>query len=154
MNQIILNVPLEKQNTNYSCGAAAITMLIRYHKKKPPKDLIHLCSPHDGLQPDAIKSILIREFGHALSATITPGILTGFIKDKKPVLCPITPKDYNESHWVIVTGYDNNYFYYNCPINGKSKIRRQQWNQIWIATADYTLYSQWAITSWNRTNNN
>jgi ABC-type bacteriocin/lantibiotic exporter with double-glycine peptidase domain len=141
-----LVVPLVEQQSGHDCGAACVEMLLRYHGRPVPRDLRKLCSPHDGLQPDAVKAVLQRELGHYASSRMTPGVLKGFLRDGKPVLCPMTFEGWSSSHWVVSTGYSRNLIWYACPVEGHRSLTEEKWLACWREESGQ--YPQWGVTSW------
>jgi ABC-type bacteriocin/lantibiotic exporter with double-glycine peptidase domain len=145
-----LNVPLVKQKNDWTCGRAALEMLFKFYKTQIPKDLNLFCSPEDGIQPDAIKAILYRQYGHYTCGRMTIEILKGFIRDQKPVLTPIIwdLKTPHESHWVVVHGFTNKKIYYLCPVDGEKFRYYNEWKQLWHCWGGQIDYINWGVTSW------
>lgn len=142
------------QKDDWTCGRAAITMLFQFYKTQVPKDLDTFCSKDEGIQPDAVKAILHRQYGHYTSSHMTLNILKGYLNDKKPVLAPITPDSnkLEDSHWVIVTGVTKKRVYYVCPIIGKTYLNHKDWLNAWFAWSGAALYLNWGVTSWPMSN--
>lgn len=143
-----LIVPLVGQNDDYSCGSACLEMLLRYHESPVPRELKKLCNHQDGLQPGGVTAFLQKTWGHYTSAKMTPGILKGFIRDKKPVMCAITPEGWRDSHWVVVTGFTARVMCYACPWEGHKTMPHEKWNDFWRDDSQNSPWQNWAITSW------
>lgn len=132
------------QRDEFDCGAAVLEMLIRFHGGKVPSDLLSLCCPQDGLQPDAVKAVLQRQWGHYTSSIMTLGILGGFVRDGKPVLCPLNPPGADCGHWVIVCGVGRR-VHYVCPWHGEGSLSANEWLEAW---ANDDVFPCWGVTSW------
>lgn len=143
-----LVVPLVPQSDSFSCGAACLEMLLRYYGAAVPRELKKICNPQDGLQPGGITAFLQKTWGHYTSAKMTIGILKGFLRDKKPVLCAITPEGWQDSHWVAVTGFTQRLICYADPSEGHQTLPYEKWAACWRDEHSASPWQSWAVTSW------
>lgn len=144
---MLLKIEPVKQPSNFSCGGAALAMLLRFHGATVPKDVYSLCSPDDGLQPDAVKAVLQRQWGHYTSARMTVGVLRGFLSDEKPVLCPVLLPGEDVSHWVVTRGVTRCRVHFVCPEQGEKSLPVAEWLACWRDEAPGRFVS-WGVTSW------
>lgn len=143
-----LVVPLVEQTNDYGCGASCLEMLFRYYEKPVPRDLSKIANPAHGLQPGGISAILQRSWGHYSSSRMTIGILKGYVRDKKPVICAITPEDWQDSHWVVVSGFTARLICYACPVNGHQTLPWEKFEQCWRDSEKGSAWNMWGISSW------
>lgn len=138
------------QKDDWTCGRAALAMLFKFYKTPVPRDLEYFCSPDEGIQPDAVKAILHRQYGHYTSCRMTVGILRGYIRDGKPVLTPIVwdEKNPQESHWVVVRGVTPRRVHYVCPLEGFRSRSIDEWMKFWYGWGGLVGYFCWGVTSW------
>lgn len=145
---VLLPIKPATQKGEHDCGAAALTMLFRFHRRRPPADLAALCCPQDGISPDTIRAVLLREWGHALSGRLTVGLLEGCVWDRKPVLCAITYPEWTTSHWVVVNGLTVKTVSFVCPLEGQRRVSLDEWAAVWRDVPAASPWQRWGVTSW------
>ncbi len=153
MISLKLNVPLISQLPELptGCEITAVTMLLRFKgivvdKLTVVKEMpLHKSDPHQGyvgnpydksgwtIYPQALQK-LIKKYtgsvqdltGHSLSA------LEQQLSEEKPVVAWVSPLHGFTVHAIVLTGFDQIYYYYNdCWSNQKEKIKKEDFLQIW-----------------------
>jgi hypothetical protein len=148
-DDVILDTPDCRQRDDYSCGAVCLEILFRYHGVGRPRWVGLLPSPHDGLQPDAVKAAAYAVLGNVLAGPMTVGILKGLVADGKPVLCPVTLPGDACGHWLVVRGVTRGRVYYSCPLTGHQSMPLAAWAAAWRdEPAEQSIYNNWGVTGW------
>ena len=116
--RVLLPVPDEAQDTDYSCGAAAFVAVARFFGIKPDTEAAAIkalgTSSADGTDPERIVAVAT---DHGLSAVALSGMtladLEGHLRAGHPVICAIQawgdPARYPanlEGHYVVAIGFD------------------------------------------------
>jgi uncharacterized protein len=129
-----LPVPIVRQSTDYSCGAAALLSVLQYWGKyeEPESSLFEplKTSPKDGTDPNAILS-LAKTFGLAARMqehTTLEGLQTALKQGETPIIDIQAwrgeevqkpwPDTWEEGHFVVVVGTDRRYVYFMDPVVG------------------------------------
>ncbi|MGH7175394.1 MAG: C39 family peptidase [Minisyncoccia bacterium] len=147
-DDVKVRLPKVRQQTNYSCGAAAFRAVCDYFCVGPDTeedfiDALHSTS-EDGTLPENIVKAA-RKWGLAvvLQNHMPLRELLHHLDAGRPVICAMQAwgdrddyeKDYEDGHYVVAVGYDDNHVYFEDPAmdgraRGYLKIREflQRWH--------------------------
>lgn len=119
-------VPQIRQNTDYTCGAASVASIMAYYgydvvESDAAKDL--KTTKKDGTHPQNIVDYFNKNGLEAQKKTLTPETLRDFLKKDIPVIIELQAwgdkndysKDFENGHYVVAIGYDENGFYFMDP---------------------------------------
>ncbi len=126
-----LNIPLHVQEENYTCGVAATRSVLHYYGIVEEEETLAVALKADPQEGTDSKNIVkyLNEKGFKASVTTFSTIeqIQTAIRNKFPVMVLIqawtnTPnvdwsQDWDDGHWVVVTGYDNDHLYFMDPSN-------------------------------------
>lgn len=148
-------LPVYHQEKNWTCGASALRSILAFYGKGPiteDKVCRGLKMTTDGIDPYQIIN-LVKKIGlhHAERRKMTQAELIEFIDQKIPVMIMIQAmnedfkkdadyeKDYDDGHWVVVTGYDKKNFYFEDPglYTERGYIERKSLNIRWHDIESY-----------------
>ena len=119
----MINVPYFEQETPYSCGPAALKMmLLFYDVEKTEEELtarLHTNEEKGTLHRDMIR--VAREenfyvFENDNSSIVEIG---GLLKQKIPVIVHFAEPSENDNHYAVVVLLDNTHLMFNDPWNGE-----------------------------------
>jgi len=124
----LIKVPLTRQSTNYTCGAAAMQSMFGYHGEDLNEgELAKLLKTNEqeGTDYNDIVSVS-KEKGYTVNVykDMTLRDLKKQLDKKTPVLCLIQAwaekkvdykNDWNDGHYVVAIGYDKNKIYFMDP---------------------------------------
>ncbi|MDU2065085.1 MAG: C39 family peptidase [Sporomusaceae bacterium] len=124
-----IQVPLARQNTDYTCGVAALQSILGYYGFDKRLDVLS-----DAVKPDPENGtgyMNIINYAKSLGFNVTTRTnmsleeLKGYIDKKQPVLVVIqawddsksnyAPNKNEDGHYVVAIGYDDKYFYFMDP---------------------------------------
>lgn len=139
----MLTLPDVRQQTDYSCGDAAVESVCRFYGTKKTGAL---ANPIQGLSPDSIEALLRFRGLTVLAGPLTFADLRHLSKDR-PVICPVSLAG---GHWVVVSGVDSRgRVHYHDPAEGPTYRSRDAWWKVWYdATRTGHNYIQWGICAW------
>ncbi len=144
----ILPVPIFRQSTSYSCGAAALQSVLHYWKVSEEGEMAF----HEPLQTDkefGTHPVSIANYVKSLGLKVELKTQTSFsdlesaIDRKEPVIVdfqgwgPPGTKDYSniweDGHYGVIIGYDETYFYLMDPVLGSSygKLEKNDFLRRW-----------------------
>jgi len=121
-------VPLARQATDYTCGVAALQSVLGYYGEDIRQDV--LASAMGSNEQDGTRYLRMVEYAQGKGYTVqvnqnmTVESLKGFIDQKLPVIVliqawPDAPvdwaTDYDDGHYVVAVGYDQNFMYFMDP---------------------------------------
>ncbi|MBZ0186775.1 MAG: C39 family peptidase [Candidatus Obscuribacterales bacterium] len=123
-----VRVPLTRQSSNYTCGAAALQSIFGFYGDEYREDVLARLlksGPRHGTNYHRIER-LARSKGYEVRSyeNLTVKRLKEFLDDGKPVICLIqawseTPCDYSDDwqdgHYVVAIGYDTTDFFFMDP---------------------------------------
>lgn len=155
-------LPDERQDENWSCGAAAVVSVCRYFSIEPDTESEAIrelgSSPSDGTPPQAIVEVL-ESHGLATDARDwfdLDALNEKHLKKGHPVLCPIqmygNPAEYEQAeggHWVVLTGIWDGKVCLQDPVAGKVEMDVEEFKSRWHDKgADGNPYEQYGIACW------
>jgi predicted double-glycine peptidase len=119
-----LDVPYAKQDTEYSCGAASVQMLLAYYGVRDSEahlmKLLHTDQTY-GTHHQAIIEVLTEQGLYCYVKTDgTLEDVLGFLDRELPVLVHYIEPDGNEHHYSVAIGYDTTHLTLNDPWNGEA----------------------------------
>ena len=138
-----MNVPLFKQRRN-TCGPTSLRMMLAYFGRDIQES--EIIKSVGGIKKYGVRTVKLAKFvkelgfkteclsynrklavGKAKIKKPNIGDILKYLKQKIPVIicvrcslfynCIARPKD--KGHFVVITGYKNNFFWYNDPYDGK-----------------------------------
>ncbi|WP_396953695.1 C39 family peptidase [Neobacillus mesonae] len=149
-----LNVPLIEQRPELptGCEITAVTMMLQYKGARVNKVSLakqmprHSSNPNKGyvgnpftkhgwtIYPPALMNLVKKYAGSSVNltgksnATIEKQLFNG-----KPIVVLVSPMHGFSIHALVLTGYDQNYYYYNDCWTGEkgAKISKKEFNRIW-----------------------
>jgi predicted double-glycine peptidase len=158
VTEAVLDVPAWRQETPYSCGAAALASVLCYFDQGG-FDESELAAelgtnPDDGTPPDAILRVAqARGLEADGKGGLTLGDLAAALDAGCPVLCPIQAygtdaeaKQLQTGHWVVVIGYDEDNLYLQDPVAGLVGLAPGDFDRAWYdQDADGTICDHYGI---------
>ncbi|MDX2104867.1 MAG: C39 family peptidase [Candidatus Melainabacteria bacterium] len=127
-NENLIKIPLTRQATDYTCGAAAMQSMLGYYGEDlNESELAKILKTNDQEGTDYNEIVaLAKEKGYSVNVfkDMTLKDLKKQLDKKTPVLCLIqawaTKKtdyktDWNDGHYVVAIGYDKNKIYFMDP---------------------------------------
>lgn len=125
---------IEKQDLDFSCGAASIATLINgYYKKSiTERDVLKIMHKEDMMasfddMQKALNKLGFQSKGYAIS-------LETLIKLKIPVIAYI--KHRNNDHFTVISGINKNFVRISDPSLGRKTLSIQQFKKMWETRAD------------------
>lgn len=139
-----LNVPLMKQKERLTCGPAALEMVLKFYGKNVNQELIK--TQIGGVKKSyGIRAIKLAEFARSLGFAVrcfsynkklakgkaeiripSKKEITGFLRKRVPLILAVNSsilfdkeKFSDMGHFIVLTGYSDNKFWYNDPANQK-----------------------------------
>jgi predicted double-glycine peptidase len=160
--EVLLSVPDERQDTKYSCGAAATVSVCRFFQVEPDTESEAITqlgtSPADGTPPEAIVRVLQ---AHGLRVEHhdwfdLDGIKSKHLDAGHPVICPVqmygNPNEYNAAdsgHYVVLIGYSGGVLHLQDPVSGRVQMEENEFKRRWFDKAsDGTAYERYGIAAW------
>lgn len=119
-----VSVPLVLQMENVECGAASLAMILRYFGKRNVslEQLRIDCNvSRDGVTAKGIKRAAIKNGLICKAFKANP-------ENLKKVMMPVIIH-WNMGHFVVLCGYNKNYFYINDPALGKYKVSYDEFDR-------------------------
>lgn len=157
----LIQVPMTRQATDYTCGAAAVQSIIGYHgenirESQLAKEL--KTNPKEGTNPNDIIAYA-RKRGYKVNLTQNCSLvqLKKMIDAGIPVLVLIQAwperkvnyaTDWEDGHYVVAIGYDdaNVYFMDPCTLGNYTYIPTKEFLTRWHDTARGIKYNHFALT--------
>lgn len=143
---VFLEIPLIRQSTDYSCGAASFLSILGYYGYDPhEKQIMKIMNTTlGGTDPQNFEKAATK-FGlkTKIKDNMTFDEIRDNIKNKKPVVIAIQAwgnkkdysKEWDEGHYVVVIGYDKKGFYLMDPSQmGYSYISERDLQNRWHDT--------------------
>ncbi len=142
-NPVILDVPDERQSTNYSCGAAATVSVAKFFGIEPDTEAEAIValktSPLAGTPPEEIVRVLT---DHGLAVEHHDWFdldgLKKHLDQGHPSICPVqmygSPNDYNadaSGHWVVLIGCDTGKVILQDPVSGQVQMEDAEFKSRW-----------------------
>lgn len=129
-------VPFFKQDTDYSCGAAALQMVFGFHHKVvSEKELIkELRSAKDVGTSHSALITRAKQEGFFVYTNNQSSLeeIAFFIKQELPVIVHFIEPSGNEGHYAVVININNDHITLNDPWNGEGFIMtRQAFEERW-----------------------
>ena len=118
-----LSIPFHRQDTDYSCGAASLQMLLHHvHGTYPSEEhLMHRMhvSKEEGTHHDELVRVLREENLHVyVDNESSLQVIEHLIKAEFPVLVHFIEPTANEGHYAVVVGFSDSRIYLNDPWSG------------------------------------
>ncbi len=149
----LLDYPLVRQSTDYTCGVAGLMSVLRYYGFQVREDtLASELGTDQELGTDyrrIIEAARARGIQADPQAEMSPDVLETHIDGRQPVMCCIQawgdPADYtgdDNGHWVVAIGYDDENLYFMDPstLGNVTFITRDELVERWHdSTADAEL---------------
>jgi uncharacterized protein YvpB len=153
-----LEVPLIMQLPELptGCEATATAMMLQYagspltkltvatempYSSDPSQGFVGNPFTEDGftIYPQALMPLVYAQLGSAVDLTgATLADLRDFLQAGRPVCCWIAD-DWGYVHCVVVTGYEDNSFYLNDPLEGYRTLNASEFEQLWTNNARRAL---------------
>lgn len=143
-----LAVPVCRQDTNYSCGAAALQAVLAFHGIAENEAAIAKTlgtDPVGGTGSDAIIA-LVKQLGLPMEDRdgLSLDDLAHCLAKGAPILCPI--QLHGGGHWVVVRGLDELGVSIMDPVDGETSIGRDAFQAAWKdKDAAGKVYEQYGI---------
>jgi predicted double-glycine peptidase len=156
----VLDVPDRRQDTNYSCGAAALQAVLAYfgiHGKEQEIASALGTDPETGTGPEAIIALAGRLGLKAnVAHHMTIDELQYLLDLGRPVLCPIQAhgsrsevESGRAGHYVAVIGYSNHRLFIQDPASGRIALHKRLFDQNWHdQDGDGQPYDHYGIALW------
>nr|WP_164745702.1 serine hydrolase [Neobacillus mesonae] len=150
----VLNVPLINQRPELptGCEITAVTMMLQYKGAKVNKVSLakemprHSSNPNYGyvgnpftkrgwtIYPPALMGLVKKYAGSSVNLTgKSNATIEKQLYNNKPIMVLVSPMHGFTVHALVLTGYDQNYYYFNDCWTGKKnvKISKKEFNRIW-----------------------
>lgn len=102
-------------------------------------------TPLDGTSPDTLESVLWESGLSVISGSMDLDDLRYHTRRGRPVISLVTEHD-GTGHYVVVCGVERNHVYYQCPLDGPTKERSEDFEVRWQdRTRRGVAYSHWGI---------
>jgi uncharacterized protein YvpB len=155
---VMLEVPLIMQLPELptGCEATATAMMLQYAGSPLTKFDVAIEMPYDSdpsegfvgnpftedgftIYPQALMPLVYAQLGSAVDLTgATLADLRDFLRAGRPVCCWIAD-DRGYVHCVVVTGYENDAFYLNDPLEGYRTLIASEFEHLWANNARRAL---------------
>lgn len=143
----MLTIPDVRQRTDWSCGAACLAALFRFHKRPAPGWVALLPNPDRGTSPDVMEAALHAGFGRPpLRGALDLADLRHLAATGRPVLCAVTWG--GTGHWVVCRGVARGRVGYHCPTDGPGSMRAAEWLAGWRDEVDTSPYQRFGLAGW------
>ncbi len=149
--QNFIRIPLCRQATDYTCGAAALQSILYYYGDEYDEETLATNLKSDPDLGTNYRTIMSFAEGEGLQAEshtdMTINDLEADLRAGKPVIVALQawsenpdsyPNDWNDGHYAVVVGYDNNRIYFMDPL--------QLGNYTYIVTSEF-------LARWHDTDN-
>jgi len=150
-SKITIHLPSSRQQTSYTCGAAALRSIARYYGKdlKNEKAWEELCASgkKKGTHPeDIVAAAEAMGFDAKMKEGMTIQELTKHIRAKRPVICAVQAwgdadkyEELMDGHYVVAIGYDKQNIYFEDPsVKGsRTYLPRKEFVYRWIDKEAY-----------------
>lgn len=142
--RLSLDVPFERQDTKYSCGAACLQAVLAYHGRPADEgELAELLGtgPETGTYPEAIPRVArglgldVRSQQLASLADLRQSLEAG-----RPVITCV--QMYGGGHWVVVSGVGADDVTFMDPLYGSRTVDAGEWMLHWWDTARGKRYDR------------
>jgi len=140
---IILEIPIIRQSTGHSCGAASLLSVLGYYGYNPREDQLTelLKMTESGIDPEDFIGA-VREFGLKIKIerNLSFQDVRNYLNDKIPVILNIQAwgdkEDYSDvwsdGHYVVAAGYDKDGFFLMDPSRiGFSYLSSEELKERW-----------------------
>lgn len=133
-----LAIPLHRQETNYSCGAAAVREVLLYYGMDVPEAYLRLAmgsNPQDGTNPSAMVDYLNRAGLRAEARQMSIPDLHACVDAGVPVIIDLQawadePTDYSsdleDGHYAVLSGYEDGMLFFADPAHPKPVFLAEQ----------------------------
>lgn len=143
-----VEVPVTKQDTKYTCGAAALQAVLAAYGL-PRREALLACwlgsDPKEGTRPSALVG-LCRELGlpHEERHDATVEDLAHVTGQGVPLLCCV--QMHGGGHWVAVRDVADGQVHFMDPVEGHRSLPAEEWDRIWQDTdADGKPYVRYGL---------
>lgn len=145
----VLDVPFEKQRTEYLCGLAAADMLSRYHgiplTEGQREQLQIEADRNGGISGMALKNAFqMSEYTAVVFGGSLDHDLTGIYRhldQRRPMIVMFSGKAGTPGHYVVLIGYDamRELLVVLDPEHGRRNMSRQRFLRVWEPSGRFTL---------------
>ena len=160
----LLETPNIRQSTNYSCGPACVTIILKYfgYKAKEKVMIKRLgADPDDGVEPEIlVKYFRDRRFKIKQKYDMTIEDLEKSIDNGNPVIIAYQDwahkpsetnyhKSWDNGHYAVVMGYDSEKIYLSDPSSVKAKkgLKKEDFYGRWRDIGmDGKFYHRWGVS--------
>ncbi|MFA6536719.1 MAG: cysteine peptidase family C39 domain-containing protein [Candidatus Paceibacterota bacterium] len=146
----MLKVPYFKQDNNYSCGAAALQMVLRFYGEiYSEKHLAEVLGSNKdfGTSHQAMIDFVRKDGFHVHEADFAShDDLKEFLSKNIPVIVNFLEPESNEGHYAVVIGCEVGHIFLNDPWDGKGfKLTIEAFEKRWINGAGTSTHWLMAI---------
>lgn len=146
----MLEIPDIRQLHNSDCGWANVEAILQANGIFKHRDVVIQSlglSDIFGVNPKSIELFFRHEQFNVISGNMTIDDLKFHLKNKRPVICPVTMN--NVGHYICVTGIHRGKITYNDPSYGKKSIDIDKFIEIWEDTDKFgNVYKNYGIAVW------
>lgn len=161
---ILLDIPSIIQSTNYSCGPACATVILKYYGYKAREKIMIKrleADPDEGVSPEnLVKYFRDRRFKIKQKHDMTIEDLEKLLDKGFPVIVAYQDWSYKPSetnyhktwdngHYAVVMGYDKNKIYLSDPSSKKKKkgLKKEDFYGRWRdISSDGKIYHRWGVS--------
>ena len=150
--KIYINLPSTRQQTDYTCGAAALRAIAKYYGRdlNNENEFEILCRSGriKGAHPeDIVKAARALGLYATMEEFMSIDELIDYINRKIPVICAIQAwgdqKHYDklkDGHYVVAIGHDDNNIYFQDPViaGSRAHLSKEEFYQRWIDKEAYS----------------
>lgn len=143
--KVFLEVPLVRQSTSFSCGAASFLSVLGYYGFSPREQQIMqlMDTSFGGTDPESfVKAAKFFKLKTEMKENISHDTIVKLLNENVPVVLAIQAwngdknKDYKnewqDGHWVVTIGYDDEGYYFMDPSQiGYSYLTKKELDDRW-----------------------
>lgn len=145
-SEMLLQLPNVRQETDWSCGEAAVRTVLQYLGKR--YQVPALSTREHGTHPAQIQQALILAGLRTFSGAFRTSQLRACADDWTPVVCAIRDDDGN-GHWVVSAGVRRGRVHYQCPLTGPRSLPEAEWVARWHDVGMYgDKFEDFGIAAW------
>lgn len=154
----IIHLDSHKQETNYSCGPAALKTILDHFNKPTSETTLRKetnSTKEDGTDPEKIISAAKKKGLSVIAKeNMTTEELKSYLKEKKPVILAIQSADKTSNtsgHYIVAVGHKNNELYFEDPADKEEKINRMPFDELnkrWHDKCKDKILKHYGIVIW------
>ncbi|MES2208572.1 MAG: cysteine peptidase family C39 domain-containing protein [Chloroflexota bacterium] len=143
----MLTIPDVRQRDDWSCGAACLAALFRFHRTRRPWWLAQLPNPDRGMSPDTVEAALFAVFGRPpIRGRLDLADLRHLAATGRPAICAVTWAA--GPHWVICRGVARGRVGYHDPTHGPGSMPAAEWLAGWRDEPATSPYQSFGLAGW------